>query len=182
MSIFISICFVTIHMIIALYDFSFYRIPNLLLGALLVLYGLYAPFYLSGEAMVKSLGVFVIIFLFGFGLYALKYIGAGDAKYLAVASLWAGFPKVIHLLFFVGLIGGGVAILYLLLQVYILRLSDVIWAFIQKGETRFTVLRYLWAGSGTGAEIGKREAISPKVVPYGVAIAFGSIIVKFFVH
>ncbi|HUX78880.1 MAG TPA: prepilin peptidase [Alphaproteobacteria bacterium] len=172
----IKIIYVLINISIGVYDFSFYRIPNLLLGALLVLYGLSAPFYLSYDNILTSLVVFAVVLVVGLILYALKTIGGGDAKYLAIASLWAGFPGVVQLVFLIAFVGGGLAIIYLLLRDHVARLSDWVWNHIQKTEESFPILQSLWLGSGIGPEKGKRDNISSKMVPYGIAIAIGSII------
>jgi len=176
----VKIVFVLIHVAIAIYDFSFYRIPNVLLGGLLVLYALYAPIYLGSEKILSALIVFAIVLVISFGLFAIKYIGGGDAKYISVASLWAGGAGVVKFIFLVALIGGVLGLAYLLLRDHLARLSDKVWVQIQKGETRYPFLQYLWIGSGIGAEEGKREAISSRMLPYGVAIATGAIIMMMF--
>ncbi|OJW51454.1 MAG: hypothetical protein BGO67_06835 [Alphaproteobacteria bacterium 41-28] len=172
----IKTIYILINVVIGVYDFSFYRIPNLLLGILLVLYGLCAPFYMGYEIILNSLVVFGVILFVTLALYAAKTIGGGDAKYLAVVSLWAGFPGVVQLIFLIAVIGGGIAIIYLLLRDHIARLSDWLWSKIQRFENRYPVLQYLWIWSGAGPETGERDNISSNMVPYGVAIAIGSII------
>ncbi len=174
---FIKTLYIVINVLIGIYDFSFYRIPNSLLAALLVLYGLCAPFLLSANDLVNSLIVFVVVLLISLALFASKVIGGGDAKYIAVISLWVGFSGVIQLLFFTAIIGGLLAVLYLFLRDYMGRSSDYVWSLIQKAEKRVPILQALWVGSGVGPEKGERDNISAKVVPYGVAIAAGAIIV-----
>lgn len=176
----IKAIYVIIHIVIGVYDFSFYRIPNVLLGALLVLYGLYAPFYVGVENIISSLIVFAIVLAIGFGLFVTKIIGGGDAKYIAVASLWMGTHEIIQFILIVALVGGGVGIVYLLLRDHVMRLSDWVWSQIQKAETRYPFLQGLWMGSGAGAEEGKRENINSRLVPYGTAIATGAIIMLAF--
>jgi Flp pilus assembly protein protease CpaA len=172
----IKTLYVLLNVAIGIYDFSFYRIPNLLLGVLLVLYGLCAPFYMNFESIISALIVFAVVLVTGLILYSLKTIGGGDAKYLAVASLWAGFPGVVQLIFVVAIAGGIIAVIYLLLRDYVARLSDWMWGQIQKIETRSPAFKALWMGSGTGPELGKRDNIDSRMVPYGIAIALGSII------
>jgi Flp pilus assembly protein protease CpaA len=174
--IFIKTIYVLINVVIGVYDFSFYRIPNILLGALLVLYGVFAPLYMSLESGLIALGVFAVVLVLGFILYITKMIGGGDAKYLAVTSLWAGFPGVMQLLLMIAIVGGLIAIFYLFFRDHIGRLSDWLWGQIQKGEERSPLLQYVWTGSGAGPERGERENISSRMVPYGIAIAIGAII------
>ncbi len=178
----INAVFVLINVIIAIYDFSFYRIPNIFLGALLVIYGLYAPFYLSPDELLMSLVIFGVVLIVAFGLFSLQYMGAGDAKYLAVVSIWFGFAKVFQLILLIAVAGGVLAVICLVLQPYILRGSDLMWTLFQKGETRFPFLQYVWIGSGSGPEREKRENIPPRMIPYGVAIATGSILMMFITH
>lgn len=142
-----------------------------------MLYVLCIPFAMETDTILISFGVFLAVLAVGFLLYALKYFGAGDAKYLAVASLWIGGGQgVLQFILIVTMMGGLLAVLYLLLKDHMARLSDVIWNFIQKGETKYPWLQLIWVGSGSGAERGSRENISSKAIPYGVAIASGALI------
>lgn len=172
---FIITVFVLTHLIIAVYDFSFCRIPNIFLGILLVLYAFYAPLYLTKETIVNSLVVFAVVLFLAFGLYALKLIGAGDAKYIAVASLWVEAHQILQFIFLVALVGGGLALLYLVLKHPMGRLSDWVWGRIQRCEASCPRLEKIWMGSEIGPEKGKREAVDPRAIPYGIAIAIGSI-------
>jgi prepilin peptidase CpaA len=168
--------FILINLVICVYDFSFYRIPNVLLGLLLLLYIISAPFILSFDAIVSSAIVCSIVLAGTFLLFATKIIGGGDAKYLTVASLWAGQVGVLPFIFLVTLIGGFLAVVYLLARDHVQRFSDWVWMRMQEAESKVAVLQLVWAGSGAGAEKGVRENISTRVVPYGVAIATAAII------
>ncbi len=165
-----------IHFLIGLYDFSFYRIPNILLGMLVVLYGFYAPLYLDMNTFLSSLAICAGVLVLGFALFSFKLIGAGDAKYLAVASLWMGTHGILYFLFIVSLIGGGLGILYLSLPDHMARLSDWTWSKIQNAEERYSYFEYVWAGSGVGPEKKMRANVGSRTVPYGIAIAAGAII------
>lgn len=177
MLLFILSCVILIHFLISVYDFSFYRIPNLFLGVLLVLYAFYAPIFLHLNTILNSIIVFAVMFLISFILYAFKVIGAGDAKYITITSIWFGTHEIIPLLFTISLMGGGLAIIYLIFKDYIGKMSDWVWQKIQKAETTYPWLRSVWLGSGAGPEMGKRENINPRMIPYGIAIAAGSIII-----
>ncbi|MDZ4323194.1 MAG: prepilin peptidase [Alphaproteobacteria bacterium] len=172
----IKILFIFINVLIGIYDFSFYRIPNLLLMALLVLFGLTAPFTLGVNEIINSFIAFGAVFLICLILFLTKIFGAGDAKYFAVIALWMGYPDVIPFVLYSSIAGGGLALIYLIAQYPFSRLSDLIWVFIQKLEARLPLLESIWIGSGIGPEKGKREHIKPKAIPYGVAIATGAII------
>jgi len=177
----IKILYISIHLIIGLYDFSFYRIPNILLGALIVLYGFYAPLYLDMNAFFSSLAICGGMLVLGFGLFSFKLIGAGDAKYLAVASLWMGTHGILYFILFFSLIGGGLGFIYLFLTDYMARLSDWVWIQIQKAEGNCSYLEYVWAGSGMGPEKKMRANIGSRSIPYGVAIASGAIITMLYI-
>jgi prepilin peptidase CpaA len=165
-----------LNVAIATYDFSFFRIPNIFLLLLIGLYVFYAIFYVQPDRIVTSLFAFALVLIISFALFALKAIGAGDAKYLSVISLWVGMNDVLSFLIIVSLVGGGLALIYLLSRNYVGRISDWMWSQIQKGETHYSFLRLVWFGSGLGPELGKRENINFRMVPYGVAIATGAII------
>ncbi len=172
----IKILYVFINVLIGVYDFSFYRIPNILLGALLVLYAFYASLYLGGDHILSSLAVGAGMLALGFACFAFKFIGAGDAKYLVVISLWMGLPGVLNFILIFSLTGGGLGLIYLMLPHHMARLSDWIWSHIQKAEERYPCFEYIWAGSGVGAEKNKRANIGVRSIPYGIAIAVGAII------
>ena len=77
---------------------------------------------------------------------------------------------------YTSLVGGAVAILYLIAQHPLERLSAFVWNLIQKLEIRIPLFQALWIWSGVGAEKGKRQPIKQKVTPYGIAIAIGALI------
>ncbi|MBY0502087.1 MAG: prepilin peptidase [Alphaproteobacteria bacterium] len=172
----ISVIYCIINVIIAVYDFSFFRIPNLLLAMLLGIYIIVAPFYISLEDISSSLIIFAVVLIISFALFSFKFIGGGDAKYIAVSSLWVGAQGILPFLLIVSIIGGALALPYLFLKDHMGRCSDWVWIQIQKAETRYSFLQYVWAGSGIGPEMGKRENISSRMIPYGIAIAGGSIL------
>lgn len=172
----IKILFIFINVLVGVYDFSFYRIPNLFLMALLVLFGLSAPFILDLSEIINSFVTFGVVFFVCLIFFLTKIFGAGDAKYFAVVALWMGYPDVIPFVLYTTIAGGGLALTYLIAQYPFSRFSDLTWMFIQKMEARLPLLESIWIGSGTGPEKGKREYIKPRTIPYGVAIATGAII------
>lgn len=176
----IKTLFIFINALVAIYDFSFYRIPNILLIALLVLFGLTAPFTMGLNELINSFITLGVVFLVCIVLFLTKIFGAGDAKYFSVVALWMGYPGIFPFVIITSLAGGALALLYLIAQLHFGRLSDLMWTFIQKLEERLPFLELVWIGSGTGPEKGKREDIKPKTIPYGVAIATGAIVMTFF--
>lgn len=172
----IKIIFIILNVLIGLYDFSFYRIPNSLLIGLLVLYGITAPFTLGFSEIINSLIVFIVVLVICMVFFLSKIFGAGDAKYFSVIALWMGYPDVIPFIIYTSLVGGAVALLYLIAQRHMEWLSDVVWNLIQTLEKRIPFFQALWLWSGVGPEKGKRKQIKQKVIPYGIAIAIGAII------
>jgi len=177
----IKAVYIGLHVILGLYDFSFYRLPNILLGGLLILYGFYAPLYLDINTVLFSLAIGGSVLAIGLVLFFFKFIGAGDAKYLAVASLWVGPHGILYFIFIVSIIGGGLGFVYILLTNHMARLSDWTWEKIQQAEERCPYLELVWIGSGIGSEKKIRANIESRSVPYGVAIAAGAIITVLYI-
>ena len=162
--------------VIALYDFSFYRIPNVLVLLLILIYCCSAPFLLSFSEILISSGIFAGTLAVGFLLFFFGIFGGGDAKYLAVTGMWAGSEHYLPFILITTLAGGALALIYLLSQRIFIFCSSGLWNQILLVEKRYTKLRYVWSFSGKGPETHKEPAIKGNVLPYGVAISFGMIV------
>ncbi len=129
------------------------RIPNWL--TLLIAAAFFPMALLTGMPMAElgihmaaALGLFVAGFvLFSFGLF-----GGGDAKLLAAAGLWLGWPTLIPFLMMTALAGG------------LLALAVATWAFIKINSE-------IQEGS-----VFKRFSAMKPDVPYGIAFAAGAIL------
>jgi prepilin peptidase CpaA len=91
------------------------RIPNWLILALLTGYAVLAP--LSGLSMLQialSLAAAFAVFCLAIGAYARGWMGGGDVKLLAVASLWLGLPHLPAFLLWTSLFGGVLTLALLL--------------------------------------------------------------------
>jgi len=97
--------FAAIMVAAAVIDLISYRIPNGLVIALLALFLVVAAVNWSSVAWVSHIAAAILIFGAGLFLYALKQMGAGDVKLLAVVALWTGVFPLPALLFFVSLCG-----------------------------------------------------------------------------
>lgn len=96
-------------------DIRNYRIPNILVGALLALFVLAAGIgVVPRNAIPVHLGAGAIALLIGFALYCKNWIGGGDAKLFAVLVLWAGAPEAMRLAFVTALAGGAISAVILL--------------------------------------------------------------------
>lgn len=165
--------------LVAIYDFSFYRIPNMLVLTLIVIYFTTAPFFLGTDEIIISSGIFAGALAIGFVLFFVGLFGGGDAKYLAATAMWAGPEHILPFIIIVALAGGVLALCYLIAQPRIVSLSTTVWSQILALEKRYSPLQCVWAFSGNGPETTKREAIKHNQLPYGIAISFGMIVVLY---
>jgi prepilin peptidase CpaA len=95
----------------------------------------------------------VVALLVGMGLFALGWIGGGDAKLLAACCLWFGWPDAQLFLLDTALAGGAFAFLLIMARGQLIR--------------PFLPLLGGWAG---------RLTQPGEPAPYGVAIALGALI------
>ena len=135
-------------------DLISYTIPNWISLALAGAFCLLAiTAGLPTQALAIHAAAGAIALLAGRGLFALGWVGGGDAKLLAACCLWFGWPDAQVFLLDTALAGGAFAFLLL----------------VARGQL---VRPFLAAGSGW---IGR--LITPgEPAPYGVAIALGALI------
>jgi prepilin peptidase CpaA len=136
-------------------------LPNRYSVAIVLLYPAYA---LAAAGQVDWLGALALAggcFVVGFLLFSMRVFGGGDAKLLTACSLWAGPALFPEFLFGTALVGGLLAVAF--------------------------IVHRRWAGSLAGAAHGaaggvvqadgpastKRRWAQP--LPYGVAIAVGGL-------
>ncbi|HXO03694.1 MAG TPA: prepilin peptidase [Stellaceae bacterium] len=136
-------------------------IPNALTLSLCLLWPLYVMSAPSLSGSLGSLGCAVAVFLAGALCFSRGYLGGGDVKLLAVATLWAGPAGTPALLVLTGVLGGMLA-LFLLMP---------------PGAHIATLAR---AKFGPAEIVAKGGPATP--VPYGVAIAAAAMIVIFLPH
>ncbi|MDB5476674.1 MAG: prepilin peptidase CpaA [Phenylobacterium sp.] len=137
----------------ALRDLTSYTIPNWLSLALAAAFvpaalalGLPLP------ALGQHLGVGALGLVAGMAMFALGWIGGGDAKLFAAGALWLGWPAVATYGVLTGMAGGGLALSLLALR------SGYLRPYVVTGPAWFSRL----------AEPGEN-------VPYGLAIAIGAL-------
>jgi len=145
--------FPVLAIIAALTDVTSFTIPNRI-SAILVL-----AFFPAALAMARPLGevgvdvaVFLVALLAGMGMFAAGWIGGGDAKLLAAASLWLGLPALPVFLIVTALAGGALAMLLM--------------------NARSPWVQPYLAGAPAWVT---RLATPGADVPYGVAIATGAL-------
>jgi prepilin peptidase CpaA len=152
----LSLAFPILVILGALADLASYRIPNWISLALVGAFAPAAALAWAAGASPAALGLDLAVgagaLAAGVVMFALRAIGGGDAKLLAAAALWLGWPAVGTYLAATALFGGLLAGTLLVL--------------------RSTALRPLTvAGPGWVA----RLAEPGENVPYGVAIAAGAL-------
>jgi prepilin peptidase CpaA len=134
-------------------DLTSFTIPNWISG-LLILGFVPAALLLGVSPSVMGLHLLVglVALAAGMAMFALGWIGGGDAKLFAASALWLGGPAMITYIVMTGLAGGGLALLLLSLR------SPMLRPYVLSGPA--------WFG---------RLASPGESVPYGVAIAAGAL-------
>ena len=136
----------------AVYDAATLTIPNWISIALV---GLFPVVAICSGSDFTSVGVHLAIgfaaLVIGMVLFAFNLIGGGDAKFFAAVSLFIGLPDMGSYLFMVVIAGGVLALVLLVAR----RLSLM-------GISMDWFLKFTRGGS---------------VIPYGIAIAFGALVV-----
>lgn len=147
------LCFPALTIVAALYDATSYRIPNWISLSVLALFAIAAP--TSGTPWA-TLGLCVAVgaatLVVGFGLFALRALGGGDAKLLAASALWFGWPNISVFLLCTVIAGGVLAVFLMIIRARWLQ------PHIAKGPAWFV-----------------RLAAPGRQMPYGIAIACGAL-------
>ncbi|HZL00037.1 MAG TPA: prepilin peptidase [Caulobacteraceae bacterium] len=153
MKIALILTFSTLVILAAVRDIGTYTIPNWLTAALAVAFVPAA--FLAGVhplEILTSLGIGAALLVAGVAMFAMKWMGGGDAKLLAAASLWLGVPGLASFILCTGLAGGVLAMGLLAMRSAWLR--------------PYAVAGPSWVG---------RLATPGGAAPYGVAIAIGAL-------
>jgi prepilin peptidase CpaA len=147
------LAFPILMIVAALRDATSYTIPNWISVALAGLFpvaALIAGLPLSAIGLNLAVGAAALVA--GMIMFALRWIGGGDAKLFAAAALWLGWPAMLTDIAVTGIAGGALAVLLLGLR------STHVRPFVPNGPAWF----------GRLAEPGEN-------VPYGVVIAVGGL-------
>lgn len=136
------------------WDLASYTIPNLLslaIVAAFVAFGLVCGFSLTLWGGHLAAGAVALVA--GFGLFAARWIGGGDAKLFAATALWFGFGDLMAYALIAAVIGGALTLALLALRR--LPLPGVL-------------IRQAWIARLHDHRSG---------IPYGVALAAGALVV-----
>jgi prepilin peptidase CpaA len=136
------------------WDLASFTIPNLLSVVLIAAFALFAalsgmPLAAAGWHGLAGAAGLVI----GFTMFALGFVGGGDAKLFAGVSLWLGFGSMLDFALFASLFGGGLALVLLSL--------------------RSIPLPATLAGQGWIIRLHDEKS----GIPYGVALSAGALVV-----
>lgn len=103
----------------AIYDLTSFTIPNFLQVLLIVCFAVFALVARLGPSVIGfHLLAALIGFAIGLTLFALGYIGGGDAKLFAVLLLWLGLHDVVAFALVAAMFGGAVTLAILALRRY----------------------------------------------------------------
>ncbi len=141
----------------AVSDWQKYKIPNYFSILLISLYPIVVLTSPTEINWLFSIVMTAIVFAVGFALFAAGLFGGGDVKIITALALWSG-PSLL-LTFLIGtVLAGGLLVIVVIAK----------FAFHYASETG-------------GLISGARKAVRSKTpVPYGVAIAVGSLPVFYF--
>lgn len=146
--------FMALLLAAALTDIAYYKIPNVIVLAILALYPVYVLVNPIPVDWLWALGVAAISLVIGFVLFATKIFGAGDVKLATAMLLWAG---------------PGLAPWALI----VCAMTGLVMALVMLSPLRFMI-------AGALTSIGQRslgESFLAKNMPYGVAISAGGIFI-----
>ena len=90
----------------AVSDITRYRIPNIIVYAIVAAFAVGAIFNFAWPAIVWPVLAEFAMFLLGAGLFALGLFGGGDVKLIAAMALWTGFADLPRFLLIMGAAGG----------------------------------------------------------------------------
>ena len=152
------LAFVALMVAAAVIDLLSYRIPNQLVLALFALFIVVAALNWSEVPWLSHLAAAILIFGAGILLYAIRQMGAGDVKLLAVVALWSGVFPLPRLMVFVSVCGLIGMLTLIVLRVVAPRLQP------RGASERRKLPRVLTKGQG---------------IPYAIGIAPGAIIASF---
>ncbi|MEJ0027983.1 MAG: prepilin peptidase [Rhizomicrobium sp.] len=136
------------------WDLASFTIPNFLQLALIAAFAAFvifaglSPAAIGGHLLAGFVGLAV-----GFTLFALGYVGGGDAKLFACVVLWMGFRNLLDYALVAAVMGGGLSLLIIAMR----RLPLPVFLGSQH-----------WIARLHDAKAG---------IPYGVALAAGAFLV-----
>lgn len=103
--------------------------------------------------IANHVGAGALMLVIAFACFAFRWIGGGDAKIVASAALWFGFPHLLEYLVYASVFGGALTLLLL--------------------EWRRWPLPYAFVNQGWLLRLHAKDS----GIPYGIALAIGALLV-----
>ena len=150
----ISLVGIALFIVAAYSDVKSFRIPNSLVAAVALLAVVRLIVIGDPSVALYTVVASVVLLAVGFGMFALGYIGGGDAKLITAATLLVGYNDLLSFLLFMGICGAVMSFAALIIHRYL----------------------PLYAGPRLAVLLPKARL----AVPYGVAIASAGIASLFF--
>jgi prepilin peptidase CpaA len=150
-------------------DITRYRIPNVIVYAIVAAFFVGVAFNLSWPSIGWSVLAGVGMFMLGAGLFALRLFGGGDVKLAAAMALWTGLADLPRFLLVTTAAGG---------------LLGVVWMIKRRRQQRALANAAPSPLNAPGFEAPGSEASPPDApsvskvpnrMPYGVAIAIAGL-------
>ena len=143
-------------LIVLWFDITRYIIPNWLVGLMLVAYPIAVVMSHNNINWVMALAGMVLMLFAGYGIFIMKWMGAGDIKLLTACALWVGWNNLMEFIIYVAFIGGVFSIIVLAARKAL--------PFLPRKPDAAPLPRILH---------------DKAPIPYGVAIAFGLLLMLF---
>ncbi|QOZ31133.1 prepilin peptidase [Bradyrhizobium sp. CCBAU 53421] len=129
-------------------------IPNRISLALAAGFFVLAPLTGMGvQEILSHAGAGAVVLVAAFGMFAMGWVGGGDAKVAAAAGLWFGFEHLLPYLVFASLFGGALTVLLLQLRQWPLP---------------YPLANQAWLSRLHDKQTG---------IPYGIALALGALLI-----
>ncbi|HEX7921039.1 MAG TPA: prepilin peptidase [Bradyrhizobium sp.] len=129
-------------------------IPNRISLALAAGFFVLAPLIGMGvQDILSHAGAGALVLVVTFGMFAMGWVGGGDAKVAAAAGLWFGFEHLLPYLVFASLFGGALTVLLLQLRQWPLP---------------YALANQAWLSRLHDKRTG---------IPYGIALALGALLI-----
>ena len=109
---FVISCLVGLLVWAAVSDFRTFTIPNRVSLCILILYPAHLMANPVPVSWAASLGIAAIVFAAGCMLFAMKAMGGGDVKLLAVTTMWAGPVYIFEFFVVIGIAGLALAVVF----------------------------------------------------------------------
>jgi prepilin peptidase CpaA len=144
-------------------DITRYRIPNVIVYAIVVAFVVGAAFNFSWPAVGWAALAGVGMFLLGAGLFALGLFGGGDVKLIAAMALWTGVVDLPRFLVVMSAAGG---------------VLGVVWMVRRRRQLALAAQAAPSSDAPSSGELSsdaQPRAKVPNRIPYGVAIALAGL-------